>query len=143
MSELKIIVTSLDLRPLGLLQLCRFISCDRHCVEICTEVLATSLQLCFDLHCIFRRLISALIKDFLWGICPVPLYLVPTASCSCCKMSISVSELVKFQFSLPSPANFTNAYLLFFFFSSPCPCQAIRGHKQISFACLFYRFLQL
>lgn len=131
----------MDLRPLGLLQLRRLI-CGKQCVETCTGVLATGLQLCFDLHRIFWRSISALIKGFLWGVCPIPLYLVPTASCSCCKTNISIPELVKFQFSVPSPVNFMNAYLLFFF-SSPCPFQAIRGHKQIFFACLFYRFLQL
>lgn len=89
MSELKIMVASLDLRPVGLLQLHRSISCGMHGVETCTGVLVTGLQLCFDLHCIFWRLISALIKDFLWGVCPVPLSLVPTASCSCCKTNIS------------------------------------------------------
>lgn len=88
MGELKVMVTSWDLRPLGLLWSCSLVSCGMQGVETCTGVLATGLKLCFDLLCIFWTGISSLSLPIMGN----PRY--PFVSCGNNKLSLIQDKLI-------------------------------------------------
>lgn len=88
MSELEVMVTSWDLRPLGLVRSCSWVPGGMQGVETCTGVLATGLKLCFDLLCIFWTGISYLslpIKGNSW---------YPFLSCGINRLSLLQDKLI-------------------------------------------------